>query len=192
MLKMQALQSSKRRILYGFAAGLMTLAGVLIMPASAYASVPSGQRTYSAGGGSGFFVWNQSNDSLYMESKPGALSAGQCGDAIFDWKRDDNNPFTSDHHDARIVRNCQPFGFHSASIGPDTGGSLIGMQKAAYCFGPDNATTSGPCTNASDAEQIVQGNVNVNLPNYCVRAWKKNANGTTVYYSGGASTSCTS
>ncbi|HJQ08265.1 MAG TPA: hypothetical protein VJ836_02150 [Candidatus Saccharimonadales bacterium] len=192
MSKVTILLKNKRRIFSGFVAGLVALCGLLIMPASVHASVASGTSQLAAGAGQGIITWNANNDSLSLYSAPGTLASGKCGDAIFDWHRDDFNPLTSNHHDARIVRVCRSGATHSTSIGTDTGGSLQGMQKSAFCVGNDNATTSGTCNNDSRADQIVQGNVNVSIPNNCVRAWKKNANGTTVYYSGGASTSCTS
>lgn len=195
MLKVSTFLKNKRTIFFGFAAGLMAFTALtLAMPQSASAVVSSGTRQVWVGNHTGVFIWNESNDSLSLTSAPATLPSGYCADAIFDWARDDYNPLTSDHHDARIVRSCRSNSTHNVQIASDTGGSLRGMQKAGLCVGPDqNVIDAGTCANASGADQSVKyAGINDSLPNNCVRAWKKFANGTTAYYSGGSSTSCSS
>ncbi len=192
MIKMQTLLGAKHKILYGFTALLMGLAATLMMSSGANALVPAGVRQIWVGSSNGTISWDQSSDYLSMHTSTASLPANYCGDSIFDWARDDGNPFNgADHHDARIVRVCQSWASHTGTMNPDSGGSLNGMQKAAFCVGPIGATTAGSCANGEGAEQG-PGSVNVNVPNFCVRAWVKDAGGGVVYHSGGASTSCSS
>lgn len=174
-----------RRALQASLAGLLLVVALFVAPQAAQANVPQGVSTLWGTSGSGYADWRSSDRFLHVRSGPDGLGANQCTDAIFDWTR------PSGHFDARTVRSCYPYGWHSTEFF-DSNSGLTGMQKWGYCYGTDNFTTSGVCVNDGAAAIVVQGNVNVSLPNNCNRSWKRAVNNVYTYSSAGSSTSCTS
>ena len=140
--------------------------------------------------GYGFLDWNTNFNTVRLLSNPVALESGKCTDAWFDWHR-----IGGGHFDSRVARSC--LSSSQRDSGTTTESMDLGdMQKAATCYGPNNATiTSSQCEQDSRRQPGSEGEitgVNPNLPSTCTRSWRLTSSGSYLYDSGGSSTSCTS
>jgi hypothetical protein len=110
----------------------VALSVVFVTPGVAQANVSQGVRELFYVSGSGYFDWRASDRFLHVRSGPQGLGANQCTDSIFDWTR------SMGHYDARTVRSCRSYAWHSTEFYESSGLGLQGMQKAGYCYGSYN------------------------------------------------------
>ncbi len=183
--------STSQRWRRGTAAAAVVCLLIALSGTRAFAVVGTGNDEEQKGPclSNGSQQWNGSTDQLYdIQSTPTCtFAANYCLDSWFDWATGGSGE-QSGHFDARVARTCNSsVEVIRSSNDANRGRGLIGMQKAATCYGPNDHTSdlSSYCVNAPDATQTVVGAVVPNIPNLCTRSWRVDPGTSTIVYDSG-------
>jgi hypothetical protein len=139
----------------------------------------TGQIAASAGTSStATATWNPSTYYLSLRITTGALSAGRCVTAYFDWS-------SKGHHDARAVRDCKSADTVTYAFADATPSNIVGgPNKLGVCYAPNDklgTCVQGHGTHVPRMDWTPWPNVSRATP--CDLSWiRRNADGTTSSY----------
>lgn len=137
-----------RRAAVGVSAALVAFG--LQVPAAADTGNGStiGYSNIGAGAGWAYANWNGTTNKMWVNATANSLAGGWYQDGLFDWAT------SSGHYDARASRTCDS---NSTMFGPTLTdySQVTGLQKFGTCYGPDQNTKAGVCTNESRATSSI-------------------------------------
>ena len=135
------------------------------------------QSITTAGGtqSSATITWNTSPLSVRLSVTTGALAAGKCVTAFFDWA-------TPDHYDARAIRDCRSNDTLTYTFNEPSGTGLSGQaKKHGICYAVKDG--HGTCTGQGSIIMDWTPWPDTNRSTPCDMSWVvKNADGTTTSF----------